>query len=151
MQEIIKLLKIITFITITTSGKICLGALLCFISFPTLDFGSINAYDGIAETSNTNVSVTCSTTSDAAVSYTIATPSSANRKMNNNSNTMSYDLYKDNAFSIRFDNKSIFSNSYMLSAGQMKTDYFTIYGRIPVQPVSVVGTYTDTISLILNY
>lgn len=53
--------------------------------------------------------------------------------------------------SVTLSNKSGYSNSYSLSSGQSKTDYFIIYGKIPVQPVSPQGTYTDTVTLVLDY
>jgi spore coat protein U-like protein len=74
----------------------------------------------------------------------------------NGTKTVSYNLYKDSAYTQILGTGSgstyTFSKAYSLKKNKSQTDSFPIYGKIPVQPMAVPGfVYTDTITATLTY
>lgn len=134
----------------------------CTITAIALNFGTINPYDLIPETSTTTVSVRCAVTgSTLNVSYTLtfspgnSLNASARILKLGTTSTMSYNIYKLSSYSQILGTGTggtfTITNSYTLAKNSNRTDNFTIYGQIPAQPLSKPGSYTDTLTVTLTY
>jgi len=131
------------------------------LSAANITFTSFNPYDATPETANGSVRIRCTNNgSTDTVNYTVtlSAGSSGNqtaRLVKNGVNSVSYNLYKDSVYTqILGDGNSgtfTISNTYTLGMSASRTDTYTIYGRIPVQPLAKPMTYTDTITVTLTH
>jgi len=124
----------------------------CNISVPTVGFGSFNA--GAVRTTSVNATVTCSGLLSLLVSYTVTfSTGSANiynpRHMVSGTHNLNYNLFKNAAFTQILGNGTsstvTFTDSYVLGLGPVTRTY-TVYARLPSQPLAFAGTYQDTIT-----
>lgn len=107
--------------------------------------------------------VTCDNTDNNSVnvSYVISfstgvSGSYSARLIKNGTKTVSYNLYKDSAYTQILGTGSgstyTLSKAYSLGKNKSQTDNFAIYGKIPVQSMAVPGfVYADTITATLTY
>ena len=151
-----------------------LGKATCSLSVQNLDFGTINPFDLTPETGNITISVTCRNDGgilgdlgdiiiigQAIVNYTITFTAGSSGSFSNRllvlnpTNKMSYNIYKDNAYTQALGNGLItsytFTKNYLLDPKQSQIDTFIIYGIIPVQPFISAGVFTDDITVTLTY
>ena len=137
------------------------GNYTCTLTTSNLVFSAFNPYDATFETTNGLVRVKCvSNGSVDTVTYTVTVSGGGSgnqtaRLVVNGVNSVSYNLYKDSGYTqILGDGNSSTStitNTYTLGQNASRTDNYTIYGKIPVQPLAKPMTYTDTITATLNY
>ena len=125
----------------------------CNPSVPTVNFGTFNA--GAVRTTSVTASVTCSALLSLLVSYTVTfSTGSAGiynpRNMVNGVRKLNYNLYKDAAFTQILGNGTsstvTFTDSYLLGLGPVTKNY-TVYARLPSQPLAAAGTFQDTITV----
>jgi spore coat protein U-like protein len=134
----------------------------CSVSANSTAFGGYTPFNSSATDSTGNVRVTCTSPLfiSVLVSYTISlsTGGSASyspRAMASGAHTLNYNLYTNTARTTVWGNgtsgTSTVSDSYSLvSFGSVSRDY-PVYGRIPALQNAFTGSYTDTITVTLNY
>lgn len=130
----------------------------CAVTTPgTLAFGSYTPSSGTATNGSTSFSVTCTTGTPYSLGMSAGAGSGAtvtSRKMTSatasaGNNTLNYGLFKDNAYSVNWDNST--SATGYVGAGSAQN--YTVYGHIPAGQYSAAPAtdYVDTITLTLTY
>lgn len=138
---------------ITTSFQVKVQILdSCSVATPaTLDFGPQTAL-GVNVDGTTSVAVTCSLLTPYTVSLDAGThgASVTTRKMQGGSaDTVAYALYSDSG---RTTNWGDTSGTWVSGTGLgVLATTHTVYGRIPAQTTPRPDTYTDTITVTVNY
>ncbi|WP_147142237.1 spore coat protein U domain-containing protein [Rickettsia asiatica] len=134
------------------SGNAAALLATCNISVPTVSFGSFAVSS--VRTTSVNAMVTCSGLLSLLVSYTVTfSTGAANiynpRNMINGVRKLHYNLYKDAGFTSNTRNGTsstvTFTDSYLLGLGPVTRNY-TVYARLPSQPLAATGTFQDTIT-----
>lgn len=121
------------------------------LSAGALAFGTYDPLSGSTTTGTSTVTVTC--TQDAA--YTISlnagtSGSLSTRTMTSGSNTLNYNLYKDASYTTIWGDGT--GSSEQLSAtGNGTAQSATVYGRIPASQNVGIGSYSDTITVTVDY
>jgi len=147
-----KKLMVVFLINIIISGNATALLATCSISVPTVSFGSFAVSS--VRTTSVNATVTCSGLLSLAVSYTVTfSTGSANiynpRSMAQGANRLNYNLFKNAAFTQILGNGTsstvTFTDSYLLALGPVTRTY-TVYARLPSQPLAAAGTFQDTIT-----
>lgn len=130
----------------------------CAVTTPgALAFGAYTPSSGAGTSGSTNFSVTCTTGTPYSLGLSAGAGSGAtvaSRKLTSASaaagnNTLQYGLYKDNAYSVNWDNST--SATGYVGAGTAQS--YTVYGQIPAGQYSAApaNDYADTVTLTLNY
>ena len=137
------------------------GGFDCTLTTANIVFSAFNPYDATFERANGLAKVYCINTSGSSSTITYSLTLSAGGSRNqtdrlvvNGVKSVSYNLYKNSTYTeILGDGYSstIIKNTYTLASNASRTDNYTIYGKIPVQPLAEPMTYTDTITATLNY
>lgn len=126
-------------------------AAYCTISSPpSLDFGSVT--DLVTEhTAQATIPVNCSSGS----SYKLIADNGANydavnsiRRMSDGNDYISYSVYTDSAYSNAFPTTQAQATSM---AGSGTVQNIPVYAKVSGQALPPVGSYTDTITLTINY
>jgi len=125
----------------------------CTVSASNLAFGSYTASATSPTNMGTNLSVTCTN----GLAYTVNlnggnTPGTvAARQMSDgNSHVLHYQLYTTNGYSSIFGDGT--SGSVTVSGtGSGAAQSIPVYGKIPVAQYVPAGSYSDTISVSVNY
>ena len=134
----------------------------CNLTTYNINFGTFYPYDVTFTSTIGTVQVTCTAnTGNTNVQYTLrfsagGSGNYSGRLAYNGVKTISYNLYKNSNFTqilgTGSSNTYNFSNSYKLAGNQSRTHTFSIYGKVPVQPLAVPGfVYVDTITATLTY
>ena len=134
----------------------------CNLTTYNINFGTFYPYDVTFTSTIGTVQVTCTAnTGNTNVQYTLrfsagGSGNYSGRLAYNGVKTISYNLYKNSNFTqilgTGSSNTYNFSNSYKLAGNQSRTHTFSIYGKVPVQPLAVPGfVYVDTITVTLDY
>jgi len=134
----------------------------CNLTTYNINFGTFYPYDVTFTSTIGTVQVTCTAnTGNTNVQYTLrfsagGSGNYSGRLAYNGVKTISYNLYKNSSFTqilgTGSSNTYTFSNSYPLAGNQSRTHTFSIYGKVPVQPLAVPGfVYVDTITATLTY
>ena len=134
----------------------------CNLTTYNINFGTFYPYDVTFTSTIGTVQVTCTAnTGNTNVQYTLrfsagGSGNYSGRLAYNGVKTISYNLYKNSKFTqilgTGSSNTYNFSNSYKLAGNQSRTHTFSIYGKVPVQPLAVPGfVYVDTITVTLDY
>ena len=134
----------------------------CNLTTYNINFGTFYPYDVTFTSTIGTVQVTCTAnTGNTNVRYTLrfsagGSGNYSGRLAYNGVKTISYNLYKNSSFTqilgTGSSNTYNFSNSYPLAGNQSRTHTFSIYGKVPVQPLAVPGfVYVDTITATLTY
>jgi spore coat protein U-like protein len=134
----------------------------CNLTTYNINFGTFYPYDVTFTSTIGTVQVTCTAnTGNTNVQYTLrfsagGSGNYSGRLAYNGVKTISYNLYKNSNFTQILGtgsrNTYNFSNSYKLAGNQSRTHTFSIYGKVPVQPLAVPGfVYVDTITATLTY
>ena len=141
-------------------------AATCSVSTPGLAFGSYDVYAAGATNGTGTLTVSCSKVagdpSNVNVNYTIslATGSSGSyvqRQMQSGANTLGYNLYTSNTFSVVWGNgtgsTATVGGSLHLTNGQpSQNNAHTVFGRIPpLQDAAVASNYLDNITVTVTY
>jgi spore coat protein U-like protein len=134
--------------TTTFSVTAAVGS-ACTIASTNLAFGTytLAQLDG-----SSTVTVTCTSGAVVKIGLNAGTGSGATvsaRKMASGSNTLNYGLYSDSARSVVWGNTP--GTDTVNTTGTGSAQPFTIYGRIPANQTSPVGSYSDTITATVNF
>jgi spore coat protein U domain-containing protein, fimbrial subunit CupE1/2/3/6 len=141
------------------------AAVTCTISTPGIAFGAYDVYAPGATNSNGTLTLTCSLDlleNNTTVNYSISlstglSNSYAQRQMKSGINSLGYNLYTTNGYSVVLGDGT---GTTQTISGQMKlkkndpsdTNTHTVYGRIPaLQDVAVSPLYTDIIIVTATY
>lgn len=121
----------------------------CTIAASNLSFGN---YTLAQLDSTTTLSVTCTSGSVVKIGLNAGTGTGATvsaRKMTYSTNTLNYSLYQDSGRTTNWGNTPGTDTVNTTGTGAAQT--FTIYGRIPANQASPIGSYTDTITATVNF
>lgn len=133
----------------------------CTVGATSVAFGAYNPASGTALDSTGTITVNCTTSLGLGllVSWDILLSTGgsggyAPRRLQSGANTLSYNLYNSSAYSSVWGDTTastvkVSDNATVVIAGISKQ--YTMYGRIPALQNVAAGTYTDTITVTLNY
>jgi spore coat protein U-like protein len=125
----------------------------CVVSANPLPFGN---YDPTATTpvdATTTLSVLCTVGTSFTVGLNAGTASGATvttRRMTNGANTLGYALYQEAARTNNWGNTPGTDTPLATTAPILPTT-LTVYGRLPASQNVPAGSYTDTITVTVNY
>jgi spore coat protein U-like protein len=131
----------------------------CTIQASAVNFGSYDPFTSAPTDATGTVSVTCEAPASVLVSYTMllspgGSGSYASRTLASGSYTLNYNLYTSAAHAAVWGDgsagTSTISDGYLLNVGSVTRDY-PVYGRILAAQNAAVGTYSDTITVTVNY
>ena len=110
---------------------------------------AFGAYTGVAVTSSSTLSYTCSNALPVQISFDkgLNGASTATRLMKNATSTLSYQLYSDTARTTIWDDTT--NKISITGSGASATQ--TIYGQIPAGQYPTAGGYTDTVTITFTY
>jgi len=133
-------------------------AVSCTTSAQPVAFGNYDPLSASATDSTGDVSVTCTNLVSLFVNYTVSLStgggSYATRQMASGANRLNYNLYTDLTHLLVWGDGT--SGTSKVSAGFLVvvlgiTAHHTVYGRIPARQNASVGSYSDTITVTVNY
>ena len=137
--------------TTTTFQVSATVAAACTVSANPMNFGSFNTLTAPVDTT-TSVTVNCvsGTTWTAGINLgTGAGASLASRKLTSGANVLNYNIFRDVA---RTEVMGDFPSGNVLSGtGTGLNDVQTLYGRIPTTSTPPAGTYTDLITVTVQF
>ncbi|MEK6805836.1 MAG: spore coat U domain-containing protein [Pseudomonadota bacterium] len=131
----------------------------CSISAQPTSFGNYNPLSITPLDAAGQVAVNCSFLVSLLTTYTVklSTGSSGTyspRQMQSGANTLSYNLYLDALRLLTWGNgsagTSFATNTQLIGIGGFSQSY-PVYGRIPAQQNIAPATYSDTITVTLDY
>jgi spore coat protein U-like protein len=123
----------------------------CITSAATMTFPATGVISAAVDTSTT-ISVQCTngTTYNVGFDQGAGTGATvATRKMTNGAATINYSLYQDSGRATVWGN-TVGTNT-VAGTGNGAAQSLTVYGRVPVQTSPAVGTYADTVQLVVTY
>ena len=137
------------------------STLTCSVDVSQMNFGSYNALNTLSLPASASINVTCSaTTAGTQVAYQIklSAGNSGNcgtRQMTNGSNALNYNIYKDlNYQNILGDGTSgtqLIVDGYTIVQIQNYVKNYAIYGSIPPQQSAPPGSYSDNMTVTVNF
>ena len=153
-------IQAILFATLMTAAlpSHCLGIGECDVTASTLPFGNYNPASGSPLTTTGTITVSCGVSIFVLPSWTI-TLSMGNgtyvaRRMVSGLNNLSYNIFRNAGLTEVWGNGSggtfAIQDAALLVLGTYQKAY-TMYGRIPALQDVAPGSYTDTITVTINY
>lgn len=140
--------------TATTTFPVSATVLkVCIVSANSLDFAS---YDPTSPTNldqSTTLSVLCTVGTSFTVGLNAGATSGATvttRKMANGSDRLNYALYQETARTNNWGNTPGTDTPAAIVAPTTAST-LTVYGRVPAGQNVPIGTYTDTVTVTVNY
>lgn len=125
----------------------------CAVSASDLAFGNYTAGSGSPVTATTTVSVTCT----QALAYTVALDGgqtssdvTARAMTDGATHNLTYGLYTTNAYSTVWGDGSA-GTATVAGTGNGAAQALTVYGRIPASQFVAAGSYTDRVTVTVNY
>jgi spore coat protein U-like protein len=125
-------------------------------SFSSLTSISFGAYDVFSVLPNNNgvgsITILCQSGEDSNFVVTLSPGQSnsyASRVMRSGGNRLNYNLYTSAARTVVWGDGT--SGSSVMSAVKHRTTTLSVFGQIPVGQDATVGTYTDNITVIVNF
>ncbi len=123
----------------------------CVTSAPSaLFFGSVGSLASNVD-SQATISVQCTSGTPYSVALAVGTANSATvsaRKMASGTATITYALYSDYARATLWGDAS---TNVVSGSGNGGAQSLTVYGRVPVQSLPAPGTYSDNVTVQVNY
>jgi spore coat protein U-like protein len=137
--------------TSTFQTQITISASCVVNSSPNIDFGANGVLTSNVDQTST-LAVQCTDTTPYTIGLSAGTGAGATvatRKMTNSGATVNYSLYSDSAHTTVWGNTA--GTDTVAGTANGASQNYTIYGRVPSQTTSAPGTYTDTITVTINY
>ena len=131
----------------------------CSVSASALPFGNYNPLSVLPTDAVGQVTVNCSFVISVLTTYTVKLSTGGSgqystRQMSSAANTLGYNLYTDALRLIIWGNgtggSSFITNTQLIGIGGF-TGNHPVYGRIPAQQNVAAGSYSDTITVTLDY
>lgn len=121
----------------------------CTVVGGSMDFGLIPSLASAVDAS-TSVSATCSASTPYTVGFSdgLAPSGPMQRRMSHGADRLPYTLYKNAGRTVPWGNAS---GENVNATGSGSSQSYTVYGRIPSQITPPVGTYTDTVLVVVSY
>lgn len=145
-------------LTISQPAAAQLFAPSCAVSNSTLAFGSYNPISASPTVSTATVSVNCAAIFAQTVPFTVLlsagnSGNAANRRMSSGGSNLPYNIYTTASFARIWDDSTGVTGSVTLMGffPARGTANLTAYGRILAGQLAPVGTYADTLIIILNF
>lgn len=128
----------------------------CDITTTAVSFGAVAVLSSTADDANGSLSVTCTSgtawTAKADKGLGGTTATLTDRKMQNSTNLLSYDLYTDAGYTKIWGDAADTTTVAITGTGDGSTVAHTIYGRVPTgQKSAALGTYADTVTVTITY
>jgi len=126
----------------------------CSISTTSVNFGSYNVFAGSATDSTGTVTINCNGSAhNIVVTLSKGASSTYNpRTMLKGGETLNYNLYRDGARTSIWGDGSGGTSTYTDANPPNNTDMnLTVYGRVPAGQDVSAGTYSDTVSAVINF
>jgi spore coat protein U-like protein len=127
----------------------------CQVSASAVNFGSFSPLTLDYVDSTGNITVNCTDVAGYSIALSAGNGSYSLRRMVSGSDTLDYNLYRDAARQQVWGDGSGGDNYAVTTANPVNEQNYvhTVYGRISLitRRGTHVGTYTDTIGIIVNY
>lgn len=126
---------------------------VCSVTSTDLNFGDYDASHPSARSATSTLSVTCSNGQDYTIALDAGAGSGAtvaDRKMTSGANTLGYGLYSDSSHTTVWGDGTL-STVTVAGTGDGNPQSLTVHGRIPPAQHATAGSYSDTITVTLNY
>jgi spore coat protein U domain-containing protein, fimbrial subunit CupE1/2/3/6 len=125
----------------------------CTISTTSVTFGSYDVFASTPTDTTGTVSFTCSGNADVTIRLSKGGSSTFNpRTMNGGTDTLNYNLYKDAARTTVWGDGTGSTATYTQTAVPNSTaQNLTIYARIPAAQDVGAGTYTDSVTVTIDF
>ncbi len=131
----------------------------CTVSAPTLAFGNWDfVTNGAADLDGTStLSFTCTKGSSAVyvtadVGANTASATGTTRAMTDgSSHYLSYELYTDSGHTTVWNTTNSGGHTFAPTFAASHSATTTVYGRIPTGQDATVGSYTDSVSVVINF
>ena len=132
------------------------GALTCtFGSVTGVNFGSYDVFSASPRTATGSISYSCKKVGGVQfMTMSLSAGSSgtfANRTLRSGGNVLNYNLYPNAANSQVWGNGTGTTYLYSIDPVDRQVDILTVYGTIPPGQDVGVGSYTDTITITMNF
>jgi spore coat protein U-like protein len=122
----------------------------CTVSTTPLNFGKFDPLAGTPAGSSGTIGISCSVSTAYTISINGGTGSVDDRRMTSGTHTLAYQLFTDVSLSYVWGDGTAGTLSVAGSADAAETTH-TVYGRIPVQPLAVPGSYADVLIVSVTY
>lgn len=125
----------------------------CTIAAADVPFGSTTTLAANIDVS-ANVGISCTGANPVSISFDAGTgtgSTTAARHMNNGTNIVNYNLYRDSARSVILGVTAGTDTIDFTSTGSGTTDTKVVYGRVPAQAAKPNGLYTSNVVATLTY
>jgi spore coat protein U-like protein len=126
----------------------------CTISVTSVAFGNYNVFTTTADDSTGTITYRCNSTA-ANISIALSDGSSSTfspRTLRKGSEVLQYNLYRNAARTTIWGDGTGGTSVYSLANPPNNSNVnVTIYGRIPAQQDVSAGSYTDTVSAVINF
>jgi spore coat protein U-like protein len=127
----------------------------CQVSATYVSFGSFSPLTLDFVDSTGNITVNCTDVAGYSIALSAGNGTYSQRSMVSGSHALDYNLYRDAAYQQIWGDGSSGDNYTVTLANPVNGQNFvhTIYGRLPLimRRGAYVGTYSDTIGIIVNY
>ena len=123
----------------------------CLVSASTLDFGTAGALTSNVDTTN-SIDVTCTLGTTYQIGLSGGNAAAADptqRKMSFGATDITYGIYSNAAYTLPWGDTLGTNTVAGTATGTVQS--YTAYGRVPVQPTPLPGTYTDSIVVTVTY
>jgi spore coat protein U-like protein len=141
-----------------------LAATTCGVSTPGLAFGNYDVFNAAVTNGNATLTVTCTltpppSTDNESYTLTLSTGSSGSfvqRQMKSGTDTLNYNLYTSNAYSVVWGDgtgttKKVTGSKRLTSGNPTQTNQHTVYGQIPALQDAAVGSYLDNVTVTVTF
>jgi spore coat protein U-like protein len=126
---------------------------VCSVTATNLNFGDYDASNPTARSSTSTLSITCSNGQDYTVALDAgggAAATVADRKMTSGTHTLNYGMYSDSTHTTIWGDGTL-STVTVAGTGDGAPQSLTVHGKIPAGQHAAAGSYSDTITVTLNY
>ena len=121
-----------------------------------MTFAAYDPSTQTAQTTTSSISVNCTNTTPFNIGLSAGGGSGAtvaNRVMTSGNNTLNYSLYQDTGHATVWGNTvgtdTVAATGLGMASGNAIVK--TVYGHIPLQPNTVPGNYSDTVTVTVSY
>jgi spore coat protein U-like protein len=126
----------------------------CLVTATTLNFGTYGPTSSTALTGTSTVSINCTSGSPYTAELNVGSGggSFTGRTLLNGINTLTYNLYRDAAYSQVWGDGS--GSTYTVAgtgSGLLTANTVTVYGQIPISQDKPVGAYSSLITVTISY
>jgi len=125
----------------------------CSISTTSVSFGSYDVFNSTPTDTTGTVSITCTGNANVTITLSKGASSTFNpRTLNGGADTLNYNLYRDAARTTIWGDGTGSTATYtQVGVPNNTTQNLTIYARIPAAQDVRAGTYTDSVTVTVDF